>query len=143
LAFKINGNRGAQQEICFNKSFKKLYHFNRNFQFKSVIYKMIQLDIRSRTKKSDCDSDSLRLHNPGANTVSAMRAEGNHFLCSCVSNMDKSAIKYYYKSSHNIIPKRESSHVTFNEKALRRFEPVATYESRNPRVVESSPVASF
>jgi len=50
LAFKINGNRGAQQEICFNKSFKKLYHFNRNFQFKSVIYKMIQLDIRSRTK---------------------------------------------------------------------------------------------
>ena len=29
---------------------RKLYHCNRNSQFKSVILKMIQLDIRSRTK---------------------------------------------------------------------------------------------
>jgi len=27
---------------------KELYHFNRNFQFKSVMLKMIQFDIRSR-----------------------------------------------------------------------------------------------
>jgi len=56
LTVKINGNRGAQQRnICFNRSLKKLYHFNRNYQFKSVMWKMIQLDIRSPcwTKKSD------------------------------------------------------------------------------------------
>jgi len=52
LAVKINGNRGSQQQ----KFQKKLYHFNRNSQFKSAILKMIQLDIRSRTKKSDSDS---------------------------------------------------------------------------------------
>jgi len=29
---------------------KKLYHFNRNSKFRSVMLKMIQLDMRSRTK---------------------------------------------------------------------------------------------
>ena len=29
---------------------KELYHFNRNFQFKSVMLKMIQFDIRSGDK---------------------------------------------------------------------------------------------
>jgi len=39
------------RNLCFNKKFqKKLYHFNRNSQLGSVIYKMIQLDIRSRNK---------------------------------------------------------------------------------------------
>jgi len=47
---KINGNRGAQQETLFQQKFqKKLYYFNRNSQFRTVM-QMIQLDIRSRTK---------------------------------------------------------------------------------------------
>jgi len=38
LAVKINGNRGAQQETSVSKKFqKKLYHFNRNSQFRSVM----------------------------------------------------------------------------------------------------------
>jgi len=39
---------------------KKLCHLNRNYQFRSVIQKMIQLGIRnrSRTKKSDSDFNS-------------------------------------------------------------------------------------
>jgi len=41
---------------------KKLYHFNRNSQLRSVMWKMIQLDIQSRTKKSDSDSHST--HKP-------------------------------------------------------------------------------
>jgi len=59
LAVKINGNRGAQQETLFQQKFQKiLYYVNRNSQFRSMMYKMIQLDIRrrSRTKKSDSDS---------------------------------------------------------------------------------------
>jgi len=38
------------------KASKKLYYFNKNTQFKSVILKMIPLDIRSRSKKFDSDS---------------------------------------------------------------------------------------
>jgi len=54
---KINGNRGVKKEISASTKFqKKLYHFNRNSQFRSGSWKMIQLDIRSRTKKSDSDS---------------------------------------------------------------------------------------
>ena len=30
LSYKINGDRGAQQEICFNKFQKNLYYCNRN-----------------------------------------------------------------------------------------------------------------
>ena len=37
LAVKINATHGAQQQICFNKSFKRNYHFNRNSQFRSVM----------------------------------------------------------------------------------------------------------
>jgi len=35
---------------------KKLYHFNRNSQLRNVMYKMIQLDFLSRTKKNDSGS---------------------------------------------------------------------------------------
>jgi len=34
--------------LCFNKSFKRNYHFNRNSQLRSVMQKMIQLDFWSR-----------------------------------------------------------------------------------------------
>jgi len=38
LTVKINENRGAQQEISDSaKIQKKLYHFNRNSQFRSVM----------------------------------------------------------------------------------------------------------
>jgi len=37
LTVKINGNRGTQQEICFNRSFKRNYHFYRNSQLRSVM----------------------------------------------------------------------------------------------------------
>jgi len=38
LTVKINWNCGTQQEICFNQKIqKKQYHFNRNFQFRSVM----------------------------------------------------------------------------------------------------------
>ena len=45
----------------FQQKFQKnLYHFNRKCQFRSVMQKMIQLDIRSRsrTKKNESDCDS-------------------------------------------------------------------------------------
>jgi len=47
----------SKKSLFQQKFQKKLYHFNRNSHFKSVILKMIQLDIqsRSRTKKSDSD----------------------------------------------------------------------------------------
>ena len=47
------------KKALFQQKFqKKLYHFNRNSQCKSVISKMIHLDIPSRSgrKKSDTDS---------------------------------------------------------------------------------------
>jgi len=31
LSVKINGNRGAQQEICFNKTFKEIVPFQQEF----------------------------------------------------------------------------------------------------------------
>jgi len=38
LTVKINGSRGARQEISVStKVSKKLYHLNRNSQFKSVM----------------------------------------------------------------------------------------------------------
>jgi len=38
LAVKINGNRGTQQEISVEQKLqKKLCHFNRNSQFRSVM----------------------------------------------------------------------------------------------------------
>ena len=41
-----------KQKSLFQQKFhNKLYHFNRNSQFKSVISKMIQLGIRSRSRK--------------------------------------------------------------------------------------------
>ena len=48
----------SKKSLFQQKFQKKLYHFNRNFQFRSVMQKMIQLDIRSRsqTKKSNSDS---------------------------------------------------------------------------------------
>jgi len=64
------------RNLCFNKKFqKKLYHFNRNSQLRSVMYKMIQLDIRSRTKNptptrgvvgNPTPPKNLRLRNPAA-----------------------------------------------------------------------------
>jgi len=61
----------------FQQKFQKtLYHFNRNSQFKSVILKMIQLDIRSRTKNptpsvvknpTPTPPKNLRLRNPDTN----------------------------------------------------------------------------
>jgi len=46
----------SKKSLLQQKFQKKLYHFNRNSQFRSVIQKMIQLDILNRTKKSDSDS---------------------------------------------------------------------------------------
>jgi len=45
----------SKKSLFQQKLQKKLYHFNRNSQFWSVMQKMIQLDIPSRswTKKSD------------------------------------------------------------------------------------------
>jgi len=37
LAVKIDGNRGAQQEKSVSTKASKMYHFNRNFQFGSVM----------------------------------------------------------------------------------------------------------
>jgi len=51
VAGKINGNRGTQQEISVStKVSKKIYHFNRNSQLWSVMQKMNQLDIQSRSR---------------------------------------------------------------------------------------------
>ena len=46
----------SKKSLLQQKFQKKLYHLNRNSQFKSVILKMIQLDIWSRIQKSDSDS---------------------------------------------------------------------------------------
>jgi len=47
-----------KKSLFQQKFLKKLYHLNRNSQFRSVMQKMIQLAIRSqsRTKKSESDS---------------------------------------------------------------------------------------
>ena len=45
----------SKKSLIQQKFQKKLYHFNRNSQFRSVMWKMIQLGIRSRTKKSDSE----------------------------------------------------------------------------------------
>ena len=45
------------KKSLFQQKFQKnLYRFNRNSEFRNVMQKMIQMDIRSRTKKSDTDS---------------------------------------------------------------------------------------
>ena len=55
----------SKKSLFEQKFQEKLHHFNRNSQLCSVMQVMIQLDIRSRTKKSDSDPPKkLRLHNP-------------------------------------------------------------------------------
>jgi len=71
------------KKSLFQQKFqKKLYHFNRNSLFKSVDLKMIQLDIRSRTKNPTPSVDRNptppknirpRLRNPGLKTVTPLR----------------------------------------------------------------------
>jgi len=46
----------SKKSLFQQKFQKKLYHFHRNFQFRSVMLKIIQLDIRSRTQKSESDA---------------------------------------------------------------------------------------
>jgi len=61
LAVKINGNRGAQQEISVSTSISnEIMPFQQKLPIKECDVKMIQLDIRSRSrkKKSDSNSDS-------------------------------------------------------------------------------------
>jgi len=59
-------------------------YFNRNSQFKSLMYKMIQLDIRSRsrTKKSDSDStQNLSLLTTPAPTPQPWLAVARCYAC--------------------------------------------------------------
>jgi len=59
LTVKIKGNRGAQQETCFNKSFKRNCTISTGIPNVGVrCKKMIQLDIRSRSRTKRSDSDS-------------------------------------------------------------------------------------
>jgi len=48
----------SKKSLIQQKFQKKLYYFNKNSQFRSVMQKMIQVGIRSRgrTKKSDSNS---------------------------------------------------------------------------------------
>jgi len=85
----------SKKSLFQQKFQKKLYHLNKYSQFKSVILKIIQLDIWSLTNKSTLTpsvvrnptptppktSDSLRLWLQLCNT--AMRSDSLHtFLCS-------------------------------------------------------------
>jgi len=83
LAVDINGNRGAQQEICFSKSFKRNCTISTGFpKFKSIDVKNdplghpgsdsdkklrlpVLLGIRLHPKTSDSVRLQLRLGNPG------------------------------------------------------------------------------
>jgi len=57
LAVKINGNRGAQQEISVStKISKEIVPLQQEFRIYEFDVKTIQFDIRSWTKKSDSDS---------------------------------------------------------------------------------------
>jgi len=47
----INTNYGAQQELCFNKSFKRNYTISIGIShLKSVMENIIQMDLRNQTK---------------------------------------------------------------------------------------------
>jgi len=57
LPVKTNGNRGIQQEISLStKVSKEIAPFQQEFPIQECGVKIIQLDIRSRTKKSDSNS---------------------------------------------------------------------------------------
>jgi len=75
LAVKINGNRGAQQEICFNKSFKRNCTVPTGIPNLRVWYDPIghpgsdkkirlRLPLLLRIRPHRKTSDSLRLRNP-------------------------------------------------------------------------------
>jgi len=67
----------SKKSLIQQKFHKKLYHFNRNSQFRSVMKKMIQLGIRSRTKKSDSDSLGIRLRNADFNVANITKIRRN------------------------------------------------------------------
>jgi len=57
LTVKVDGNRGAQQENSVStKVSKEIVPFQQEFPIWECDIKMIQLDFRSRTKKSDSNS---------------------------------------------------------------------------------------
>ena len=92
----------SKKSLFQQKVQKKLYHFSRNSQFRSVMWKMMQLDIRSRTKNPTLTPSVVRNPTPPKNLRLAVLLGISLFGCLPSPRSPPSARHCYSHSDYDV-----------------------------------------